>query len=61
MTDKQFVEFMALLMCSDPWPVHDGGNNQIVMEDLADDEAKKRGHDGWIEAFHEFKVGTKCT
>ena len=72
MDNFQFRAFLDLLMCSDPWPVSqlkpgggrvlkngkrvvDEGNHK-TMTDLADEEAKQRGYDNWIVAFHEFKV-----
>lgn len=54
MNDVEFIAFMDLLMCSDPWPTLRAGDN-LLMVNLADKEAVKRGFDGWITALHEFK------
>lgn len=55
MNDSEFRAFLDLLMCSDPWPVLlDSG--QIILENFANQEAKKRGYETWVVAFHEFKL-----
>ena len=51
MNDDQFRAFLILMMCSDPWPVDDG-ENQVIIENLADYEAVKRGFGCWIDAYH---------
>lgn len=51
MTDNQFIAFMELLMCSDPWPLHWGHG---LLNDLADEQARARGFSDWIAAYHEF-------
>ncbi len=56
MTDKEFRAFLDLLMCSDPWPVNDGGKNQVTLKYFADVEASKRHYDTWIEAYHYLEV-----
>lgn len=56
MSDEEFVAFMGLMMCSDPWPMdHEPGSFEIL-EGFADQEAQKRGFMNWIVALHEFKV-----
>jgi hypothetical protein len=52
MSDIEFRYFMYLLMVSDPWPLD--SHAYTSLHDLADNEAKKRGYDGWIEAYHRF-------
>lgn len=55
MNDSEFRAFLDLLMCSDPSPVLlDSG--QIILENFANQEAKKRGYETWVVAFHEFKL-----
>ncbi len=49
MNDIQFCDFMALLMCSDPWPE---SVPKDALDAFADEEARKRGFDDWIEAYH---------
>jgi hypothetical protein len=39
-TDHQFSSFIEWLMCSEPWPLMRGHQ---TMNELADEEAKKRG------------------
>ena len=60
-TEDRFRAFLDLLMCSDPWPVRDSGSvdeaNHAAMIELANAEAKFRGYDSWVEAFHRFQKG----
>ncbi len=51
MSDIQFADFLALMMCSDPWP---DSVPKDHLEDLADNESRERGYDNWIEAYHGF-------
>lgn len=55
MDDNQYLAFMDLLMCSDPWPVQGdiGIYEKEVLEDLANAEARARNFDDWIVAYHE--------
>lgn len=55
MTDQEFKHFMAWLMCSDPWPVEGDDASRDAMIALADREAKKRGQENWIVAFHDWE------
>ena len=50
MNDKQYRAFLDLMMCSDPWPE---GVAREPLEEFADAQAKLRGHDNWIVAYHE--------
>ncbi len=53
MTDKQYRAFLDLLMCSDPWPVNKGGEEgQEILMRLAESEAKHRGYNTWVDAYH---------
>lgn len=45
---------LDLLMCCDPWPVSDK-MTEIPIACFATDQAKARGYDDWIIAYHEFK------
>ncbi len=54
MSDKEFIAFMDLLMCSDPWPVVSEQDSQDVLIELAESEARKRGYRDWISAHHYF-------
>lgn len=55
MNDKAYRAFLNLMMCSDPWPVYsDNNQNQLIMEQFANEQAKARGYRDWIHAFHEF-------
>jgi len=53
MTDDEFMAFMALIMCADPTPLTDEGDQ--LLKDFADREAVRRGYDNWIVAYHEMK------
>lgn len=52
MDDLTYKEFLALMMCSDPWPL-DGAQSRTILEQFADKEALKRGYENWIVAYHE--------
>lgn len=54
MNSREFRAFLDMLMCSDPWPVKDDGENQRTIIHLATVESKVRGHKDWIEAYHEY-------
>ena len=59
MEDKEFKAFLALMMCSDPWPISpdkDGDDGQGTLLDFIEKESNLRGYDGWIEAYHRFEV-----
>jgi hypothetical protein len=49
MNDELFKAFMALLMCSDPYPCE----GEELITDFADEEAQKRGYEDWIHAYHK--------
>lgn len=53
MTDEQFVAFLGLWMCSDPWPKSLSAKEHATLLDFANSEAKRRGYDGWVHAYHE--------
>jgi hypothetical protein len=52
--DEPFRALMNLVMASDPSPVEADEDGEITK--LLDGEARKRGYDNWIVAFHEFKL-----
>ena len=58
MDDITFRAFMDLLMCFDPWPVKDTGilNTQKVLVLFAEKQARKRGYEGWIDAYHRLDL-----
>lgn len=53
MNDTDFRALLNLIMSADPWPVKDGGENQQIIESMATEEAKRRGFDTWVEAYHK--------
>lgn len=54
MTDEQFHVMLKWFMSSDPWPLDEQSQETIGM--MLDEESEKKGFDGWIDAFHEFKL-----
>ena len=56
MFDAEYRVFLDLLMCSDPWPVgtERGNDGHEILLKFADKQAKCRGYENWIVAFHEF-------
>lgn len=55
MNDLEFRILLDLYMVSDPWPLDDSESNNVI-GGLLNRESKKRGFDGWIVAFHQFKL-----
>ena len=53
MTPKQLKAYLALLMCSDPWPVTDDPENQSECVGFANDMARACGFTDWIDAYHK--------
>ena len=54
MSDEQYRALLDLMMCSDPWPVTgDDTENQVLVTELANTEAVKRGYENWVDAYHE--------
>jgi len=51
MKDDIYIILMGLVMCADPWPLNE--NSAYIIKKFLDDEAKRRGFDGWIEAYRE--------
>lgn len=51
MSDQEYRDFMDLMMVSDPWPLAEEQNDSLIA--LADTEARRRGYDSWIVAYHE--------
>jgi len=56
MNEKEYRAFLDLLMCSDPWPIKDGGKNHKILEAFANKEATKFGHEDWIVAYHRLEA-----
>jgi len=57
MTELEFRALLTLVMCCDPWPVderiaRDLGNQDTILN-LLNKEARKRGFDNWVEAYHQ--------
>ncbi len=50
MKNADYRALLDLIMCSDPWPVE--GENQQIIEAMATEEAKRRGWDSWVDAYH---------
>ena len=54
MNKDEYRKFLDLLMCSDPWPIEDDGEEgQQILQDYADRKAKEYGWSDWIEAYHQ--------
>lgn len=64
-TDHEFRALLDLFMASDPWPVtvpnETGGTgrqtdleNHNAIQDCLDRNAKARGFDTWVDAYHLF-------
>jgi len=47
----EFRAFLSLLMCCDPWPCDDNGNQDTVIF-YANRESVERGYTDWIDAYH---------
>ncbi len=52
MNHQFFRDLLDLFMVSDPWP--DTPESHLRIEDVLDDEARERGYENWVVAFHEF-------
>lgn len=50
MKDGLFRSLLDLFMVSDPWPCTEEG--QEIIEEMLDKEAKRRGYETWVHAFH---------
>ena len=53
MKDMQFRVLLDLMMVSDPWPLPDNGSHDEFINMLRN-EAKQRGYDDEIVAYHNF-------
>ena len=51
MIDKEFREFLNLLMCADPTPLTDEGDG--IIRGYANRAAQERGYRDWYEAYHD--------
>lgn len=52
MKDEEFRMLLDLTMVSDPFPL--GQDKHDILIDMVDDEARRHGYDGWIDAYHRF-------
>lgn len=52
MSNHVFRALLDLVMVSDPWPLVYG--NDLICA-LLDEEARKRGFDDWIHAYHKME------
>lgn len=50
-TENEFVEMLALVMASDPWPLD--SDNEKSVKAMMDREARARGFEDWVHAYHE--------
>ena len=53
MNDWFFRLLLDWFMVSDPWPLDDDAHEAVRF--VLDDEAKQRGYDTWVEAYHLLK------
>lgn len=51
--DTEFRALLDLMMCSDPWPIPDGEGQRQVLEQLLNQESRRRGYTHWTEAYHD--------
>lgn len=57
LTDAQFKAFLALWMCSDPYPGQESEHE--ALEGMLNGESIARGYDSWVTAYHEFDTAWK--
>lgn len=50
MSDKIFRVLLDLFIFSDPWPLTEEAQREY--EQVIEAEAIRRGHNGWVEAYH---------
>lgn len=56
MNRKQYRALLDLVMCCDPWPVStDGGENEMAVKDMLNQEAQARGFPDWVDAYHNLQ------
>lgn len=53
MNDLLFRALLTLHMCDDPSQLPD--NEDAAVEKALNEESHRRGYDGWVAAFHEFR------
>ena len=53
MTNEEFLCFVELLICCDPWPVLSMSGGEQTLKDMANREAQARGFDDWTMAYCE--------
>lgn len=49
-----FIDLMALMMVSDPWPLK--SEVRVRMEEFLNDTAKVHGFENWIDAYHVMRA-----
>jgi len=52
--DTEYVALLNWYMSSDPFPTDPA--TETVVKDILNEEAEKRGFDGWVEAYHEIEL-----
>jgi hypothetical protein len=53
-SNPKFRALMDWFMVSDPWPLKEDAHLQLL--EFLNQEANKRGHDSWIEAYHDKEI-----
>ena len=51
MSDREFRAMLTWWMCSDPWVA--GDKEHEVLLAFMEAESKRRGYEGWVDAYHE--------
>lgn len=52
---QEFGALMNLMMVSDPYP--NASVEETRLKDMLNEEARVRGYDDWIDAYHAFGYG----
>lgn len=53
-TAQEYGALLRWFMTSDPWPTEQIDHDR--MKEMLDEEAKARGYDGWVHAYHDFHM-----
>jgi len=51
-TAQEFGTLCDWLMASDPFPLEQSSRQRMV--EMLNDEARARGYDDWVQAYHDF-------
>ena len=54
MSIRQLAALSNLIMCSDPWPVDDPENREVIVE-MVDTAAQFYGFRDWVDVCHSLK------